>query len=87
MKRIFELARDHSAKVSLVYIPGWLRGPLDAKTMQAFEDMLNMPCYFPPRSLLEGLYASGNWVDGGHMSPEGRLVFSNWLATELLNEK
>ena len=82
-EELVSLAQENNIKIVFYYVHQAYYKRLDPLFAQKFEDRFGAPLFIPPDDLvdrLEPLYA-----DQTHMVAEGRKIYTDWLAQQVLN--
>jgi hypothetical protein len=80
-----KFAKEHGAQLVFVYQPGYLGWPPGPDFTSEFNAEIGAPLLVPDKRLLQSLQSDG-YRDNAHLTAQGRMTFTTWLAQELMEK-
>lgn len=82
IERLIDRVEAHGAKPVFLYFPSMF-APVSPVLSETFLDGFGVPLIVPS-PLLRSQLEDGMYFDNSHLNTQGRLVFSEWLGTQLV---
>lgn len=84
--KIKKLAKNKGIDVVLFNVPRIYDPMLSPETVYDIEKRFGLTFIYPDEPFIDKLYKIENYTDPTHMNIKGRLIYSKWLAMQVINK-